>query len=233
MARPAEAAVSADFKEGAKNCHRRCAREWVRYTADGRFVYVSHGLPADTAPSVLTGFAIGPDGLPRRQVAEATIGISGSMVEVTPDGRFVYVTCQGTDEVFGFGINAGGSLTQVAQMPAGDHAEDAEISPDGRLLYVAGPAVEGTGSVSGFTIGADGSLTPVGRPVPMPTPAGVAFAPDGWHLYVSDWDDGTVTVFAIGTAGELTAVQTLSSGGSRPGAGSVAVLPDRAPVAAP
>jgi 6-phosphogluconolactonase len=40
----------------------------IGVTPDGRFVYVSHGGPMDTADSVLTGFALGADGTLQGQV---------------------------------------------------------------------------------------------------------------------------------------------------------------------
>ena len=89
----------------------------VAVTPDSRFVYVGHGAPTDTADSVLTSFALNADGSLGSNVAEATNGTSAGEVVVTPDGRFLYVTSQGSDRLFGYRIGADGSLTAVPSGP--------------------------------------------------------------------------------------------------------------------
>lgn len=130
-------------------------------TPDGRFIYVG-----DTDRSVLTGFAVGRDGIPVGPVAQAEIGLFSAEVLITRDGRFLYLACADTDDILGFRIEHDGALTQVSHLPAGERAEGAAISRDGRLLYVAGAAFEdNSGPITRFAIGADGVLTMAGTPV--------------------------------------------------------------------
>jgi len=212
----------------------------IALTPDGRFLYVSHGTPGDEQRSRLTGFALGPDGRPIRQVASKPHGVSGAETVITPNGRFVYVVCQVSDDLFGFRIGPDGGLTPIpgtsTGLPAGDFPEGAGISPDGRRLYVATLSTVGEGQapgqVLGFTIGADGTLTRDIDPVTMTDPIGIAFAPDGRHVYISDFSDNIVNAFAIDAEGDLTLIQTESSQGPRPAFHSVTVLPNRGPTAA-
>ncbi|MQA83166.1 MAG: beta-propeller fold lactonase family protein [Streptosporangiales bacterium] len=206
----------------------------VAVTPDGRFLYVSHGGTEDTERTVITGFAIERDGSVGRRVAKAKIGISGAETVITPNGRFVYVVNQVSNDVYGFRIGDDGALTPVPGSPidGGDFPEGAGISPDGRRLYVAAVGVEDDdvgfpGQVLGFTIGPDGRLAENIDRVDMTSPIGIGFTPDGRHLYVSDHSDSIVNTFAVAPDGNLRLIQTVKSGGSEPAFHSVNVLPER------
>lgn len=206
----------------------------VAVTPDGRYLYVSHGDPADTEPSALTGFALTAGGAVGRQVAKVPIGVSGAETVITPDGQFVYVVHQVSNDVHGFRINYDGSLTPVpgSPIPTGDFAEGAEISPDGKRLYVAAVGVENgdqtfPGAVVGYAIGRDGSLTETVPRVTMTSPIGIGFSPDGQRMYVSDFTDSVVNTFAVAGNGHLSLIQTVKSGGLQPAFHSVNVLPVR------
>ncbi|MEW2354042.1 beta-propeller fold lactonase family protein [Spirillospora sp. NPDC029432] len=204
----------------------------VAVTPDGRFLYVSHGTPADTARTVLTGFALRADGSVGRRVARAAIGVSGAETVITPDGRFVYVVNQVSDDVHGFHIAASGALRPVpgSPVPGGDFPEGAAISPDGHWLYVAAVGVGANpdavpGQVLGFAIGDDGRLTETVPRTSMSSPIGIGFAPGGRRVYVSDFTDSIVNTFAVGPGGALRLLQTVPSQGPRPAFHSVNVPP--------
>jgi 6-phosphogluconolactonase (cycloisomerase 2 family) len=205
----------------------------VAITPNGNFVYVSHGTPNSTEPSVITGFTIGADGSAQGKVAEAGIGGSGHRVVITPDGRFVYVTNQESGnkpEIFGFRIGAHGGLTPVSDKPfeAGVWTEGAAVSPDGRRLYVTALGVVGPpespaqdGQIRSFAIRADGRLTENERIDFGFDPVDLAFGHDGKHLYVSDFSGHTITVFNVDAGGSLDPIRTESSQGRNPGFQSV------------
>jgi 6-phosphogluconolactonase (cycloisomerase 2 family) len=86
----------------------------VAVTPDGRFVYVSHGRPTDVADTQLTGFALNFDGSHGAQVAAVNNGRAAFDTMITPDGRFLYVVFAGAGSVFGYRIDADGSLSAAS-----------------------------------------------------------------------------------------------------------------------
>ncbi|HWL86134.1 MAG TPA: beta-propeller fold lactonase family protein, partial [Polyangiaceae bacterium] len=209
----------------------------VAVTPDRRFVYVAHGTPHATERSALTGFALGADGSVQDMVARETIGVSGHRALITPDGRFVYVTHQESEDapdIYGFRIGLHGDLTPLPGSPfeAGIWTEGAVISPDGLRLYVAALGTVGPpeapvrdGQIRGFAIGEDGRLTEITRLDFGLDPIDMAFGLDGKHMYLSDFAANDITVFDVDRHGQLTPVQTEPSQGPNPGFQSVVVQP--------
>ena len=96
-------------------------------------------------------------------------GFSGrnelATVQVTPDGKYVYVNNRGEDTIVGYSIAADGKLTKILSMGVGkcpadpkDAVRDMKISPDGSFLLVP---VRPDNVVRSYAIGADGSLTAI------------------------------------------------------------------------
>lgn len=86
-------------------------------------------------------------------------------VQVTPDGKYVYVNNRGEDTIVGYSIAADGTLTKVFSMGVGkcpadpkDAVRDMKISPDGSFLLVP---VRPDNVVRSYAINADGSLTAI------------------------------------------------------------------------
>ena len=81
---------------------------------------------------------------------------STARLEMTPDGRFVYVANRGHDSIAGFAIDqATGLATSLGQTPTEQTPRSFTIESKGRYLYAAG---QGTGRIAAFRIGRDGSL---------------------------------------------------------------------------
>lgn len=81
---------------------------------------------------------------------------STARLEMTPDGRFVYVANRGHDSIAGFAIDqATGRATSLGQTPTEQTPRSFSIESKGRYLYAAG---QGSGRVAAFRIGRDGSL---------------------------------------------------------------------------
>jgi 6-phosphogluconolactonase (cycloisomerase 2 family) len=211
----------------------------VAVTPDGRFVYVSQGVPTDTAPDSVSGFAALPDGS-LSLLGSWPIGASGAGATITPDGRFLYVVCQRSDQVFGFSIGADGTLVPLEHGPfsAPVFPEGAGVSPDGRFLYVNELHSD---VVRVFAIASDGGLTELSAS-PFSTgtgPIGPAPTPDGAFLFVSNVGGvvlepfpGIVTAFAVNADGALQLLDpAIPTGGVTPAFQSAAVLTNQGPTA--
>lgn len=159
-------------------------------TADGTKLYVSSGgNPVNPDDSVLThGFTIGSDGSLTPVPGSPFVSGSGPAgITPTPDGRHLYVTNAGSDDMSGYVIEASGRLREIVGSPfssGGDRPlfQSAVVRPD------QGPVAKlrvGTGR------GAAGS--------PVRFDATASFDPDG-HIARYDWDFGDGTVLADGGA---------------------------------
>lgn len=100
-------------------------------------------------------------------------------VQVTPDGKYVYVNNRGEDTLVGYSIAADGKLTRILSIGVGkcpadpkDAVRDMKISPDGSFLLVP---VRPDDVVRSYAIGADGQLTPITE-VPAKNPVFIQFA---------------------------------------------------------
>ena len=85
-------------------------------------------------------------------------------VQITDDGKFVYVNNRGVDTIVGYAIAADGTLKQVCEMPVGetpadpkDGVRDMQLLPGGKTLLVP---VRPDMVIRAYAIGEDGSLTP-------------------------------------------------------------------------
>ena len=100
-------------------------------------------------------------------------------VQVTPDGKYVYVNNRGEDTIVGYSIAADGKLTKVYSMGVGkcpadpkDAVRDMKISPCGSFMLVP---VRPDNVVRSYAIGADGSLTALAE-LPANNPVFIQFA---------------------------------------------------------
>lgn len=109
-------------------------------TPDGRFLFIGHGeLGKDRPTSVgaVTAFAINGDGSLAPVGSPIRVGRFCGALATTPDGRYLYLTCTDTDEIYGFAIGADGQLTPLPRSPyaVSDYPEGIATSPDGRFVW--------------------------------------------------------------------------------------------------
>ncbi|GAA3613714.1 hypothetical protein GCM10022419_118530 [Nonomuraea rosea] len=210
----------------------------IAMTPDGRFLFVSTGDPlADTVPDVLVRFRVEGDGTLTR-LGTTPIGAAGGAMALTPDGRFLFVPCSASREVFVFRVGPDGGLAPVPGSPfrAPGVPIAAAVTPDARNLYVADGGLIDSGStkVSAYAIRDNGSLDHLADVDADESPVSLAPTPDGRWLYVSNLDTSKVSAFRIKPGGYLEELDgsPFPTGGMRPAFQSLAVLPDQGPQAA-
>lgn len=182
----------------------RLTTRGVAVSPDGRYVFVSTGDIDDPTRGVLATFAVRADHtLELLRTTEIDPGAFD--IGVTPDGRFLYVACSGTNRILPFRIGSGGGLSPLPAASAPVFPISAVVHE--HLLFVTvGGDLDGAGNgVWVFAIGADGTLRRVGDSPTVSGGAPVWPASDGRHLYVSNEDlSAELSGFDVSRTGELT-----------------------------
>jgi 6-phosphogluconolactonase len=126
-------------------------------------------------------------------------GVTPSAIAVDPTGRFVYVTDQTSNEVFGYqiGTATGGNLTAIVSSPFATGLFPVAITVDPRAKYVY-TANFNSNTVSAFSLNsADGSLggaASTGNFTTSTGPTCVTIDPAlGIYLYTSNRLDGSIS----------------------------------------
>jgi len=126
------------------------------------FVSDAHTAAGGAAfPGLLSSFSDANNGVLTPVGAPvANDGGASCWIEISHDGRFVFVVNTASASISSYSIGRGGALkflqsTGTGEIGAG--AEDARLSPDGRTLWVV---ESGTNAVTGFTV-RGGTLTPL------------------------------------------------------------------------
>lgn len=156
-----------------------------------------------------------------KTLASVRAGKMPHNVQVSPDGKFAWVTNNGEpgptiDAAVHKGMAPGahatmaqpgavwvidtGTDTVVAQVPVGMHPAHVVVSPDGRLAYVTNG---GDNTVSVIDTSARSLVTtiPVGQ-----FPHGLRIRPDGKEVYVANLKGGTVSVIDTASKKEVAQV---------------------------
>lgn len=126
-------------------------------------------------------------------------GVTPSAIAADPTGRFIYVTDQTSNEIFGFSIDnqASGNLTALVSSPFGTGLFPVSITidPRGKYLYTAN---FNSGTVSSFAIdpgsGALSGVAGTGGFATGTRPNCITIDPAlGIYLYTSNFLDGTIS----------------------------------------
>ena len=140
-------------------------------------------------------------------------GVAPSAIATDPTGRFVYVTDQNANQIYGYAINqSNGNLTPLVSSPYGTGLFPVSIVIDPRGKYVYATNYN-SGSVSSYAIDqASGSLSSIAGNASFTTgtrPTCVTIEPAlGIYLYTSNYLDGTVSAGQLSpNTGSLTGVQ--------------------------
>ncbi|MFO0700803.1 MAG: beta-propeller fold lactonase family protein [Nitrospira sp.] len=195
---------------------------------NGRFLYVG-----TSTSSMITTFQVDSSGVltlvPAAGSGTNPIASSGTgltAIALSPNGQFLYVTNETSNNVTVFRVESSGLLTLVPPTSSnpistgGTTPNALAVASDEAHLYIA----NGGGTVSTFAIGSNGLLTLVPssgasqNPVPVlpagSTPVALVISPDGQYLYVANrtasGSGGTVSAYTIvPEAGTLVPVTQL------------------------
>jgi 6-phosphogluconolactonase len=136
--------------------------------------------------------------------------VASGSVAFSPDGRFLIVTEKATNNLDVFSVQSDGSLSPITVTPsAGPGAFSASFTRnDVALVSETGPGAPNESAISSYAVHSDGTLTSISSSVPTLGSANCwnVLTPDGRFVYVSNAGSGTISGFAIGSGGTLTAL---------------------------
>ena len=129
---------------------------------DQLFVSDAHTAAGGAAfPGLVSSFSDGPSGILTPVGAPvANDGGAACWIEISHDGRFLFVVNTASASISSYSIGQGGTLGFLQSTGAGElsaGAEDARLSPDGQTLWVV---ESGGNAVTGFAVHG-GILTPL------------------------------------------------------------------------
>ncbi len=178
-----------------------------------KFAFVTNDIV-----NTVSAFAVNSGSGALSFVASSATGTNPGFLKVDPSGKFLYVVNRNGNSISGYGINGtSGALTELAgsPYPTGTSPFSVAIDPAGKHVYVSNA---GSNDISAFAIdAATGVLSSVaGSPFfvsAVSYPREIAVNPSGTILYVTS-PYGTVYVFAVNGAGDLTKLNGLSFNGA-------------------
>ncbi|UKD57563.1 PKD domain-containing protein [Amycolatopsis sp. FU40] len=145
----------------------------------------SHLIVTNYLANSVTSFAIAPDATLAQVGTPAPAGNKPVIPAFTPDGKYLYVSNEGSGDLSAYAVGRDGSLTAVpgSPYPSGGTTHGAVSTPDSHRLYVPNTTAN---TVTGWSISTGGRLTPLpGSPYQMPVmPGRVTLSADGKHLFV-------------------------------------------------
>jgi 6-phosphogluconolactonase len=132
-------------------------------------------------------------------------------IAISSDGQFLAVTERLTNNIDVFKVLPDGTLSPIVINPsAGPGAFSVSFEPGGAaIVSETGPSNVTNGSaVSSYAIRPDGTLSPISSSVPTLGAANCwnAITPDGHFVYISNAGSSTISGYAVGAGGTLTAL---------------------------
>jgi 6-phosphogluconolactonase (cycloisomerase 2 family) len=165
----------------------------------------------NTGKPGVTGFRLGDNGLEPIAGTEQALSAENAdpaQVGLTPDGRVLVVTERGTDSITSFKVTAEGGLDEMRVVPSsGPTPYGFAFTPDGATLIVteAFRAEKGSAAASSYRTSM-GQIEPVTRSLGdgRSEICWAVVSPDGRSVFTTNFADGAVSRYAIGTDGSLT-----------------------------
>jgi 6-phosphogluconolactonase (cycloisomerase 2 family) len=148
----------------------------VAFAPEGAAIVSETGPAGATNGSTISSYKVNANGTVTAITHSlATFAAGNCWNAITPDGRWVYVSNSGSDNISGFNIGKDGSLTPIGgtvlgNNPSGSHNVDIAVSADGKFVYTINSQ---SGNIGVFAINQqDGSLTGLGQAGDLPKSVG-------------------------------------------------------------
>ncbi len=172
----------------------------LRVSRDGKTLYVAlsgspiapPGVDESTLPPAdrsADGIAV-IDIATRKMVRTIHSGQDPEAFDLSPDGRWLYVSNEETAEMSVVDLQAG---AVVKRIPVGEEPEGVTVSPDGKVVYVT---CEGDNSVVAVDTT---TVVAIGRTAVGPRPRSIAVTPDGKTLFVTGENAAAIAVVDAAT----------------------------------
>jgi 6-phosphogluconolactonase len=148
----------------------------VAFAPEGVAIVSETGPAGATNGSTISSYKVNANGTVTAITHSlATFAAGNCWDAITPDGRWVFVSNSGSDNISGFNIGKDGSLTPIAgtvlgNNPSGSHNVDIAVSADGKFVYTINSQ---SGNIGVFAINQqDGTLTSLGQAGDLPKSVG-------------------------------------------------------------
>ena len=148
----------------------------VAFAPEGVAIVSETGAAGATNGSAISSYKVNANGtLTAITHSLPTFAAGNCWDAITPDGRWVYTSNSGSDNISGFNIGKDGSLTPIGgtvlgNNPSGSHNVDIAVSADGKFVYTINSQ---SGNIGVFAINQqDGSLTNLGQAGDLPKSVG-------------------------------------------------------------
>lgn len=186
----------------------------------GLLAFAGSAFAADKVYTANEGAAVVDvlDAASLKPLSSIHVGMKPHNVQVSPDGKFVWVTNMGEpgkmaadgakqesegghhDKPGAVWVIDAGTEAVVAKVPVGKHPAHVVVSPDGSLAYVSNSA-DNTISVIDAATRSPLATIPVGK-----FPHGLRISPDGKEIYIADMKGGTVSVVDTASRKEVAQI---------------------------
>ena len=148
----------------------------VAFAPEGVAIVSETGPAGATNGSAISSYKVNPNGtLTAITHSLPTFAAGNCWDAITPDGRWVYTSNSGSDNISGFSIGKDGTLTPIGgtvlgNNPAGSHNVDIAVSADGKFVYTINSE---SGNIGIFAINPNnGTLTNLGQGGNLPKSVG-------------------------------------------------------------
>jgi len=148
----------------------------VAFAPEGVAIVSETGPAGATNGSAISSYKVNSNGTVTAITHSLPTFAAGNCWDaITPDGRWVYTSNSGSDNISGFNIGKDGSLTPIAgtilgNNPSGSHNVDIAVSADGKFVYTINSQ---SGNIGVFAINQqDGTLTSLGQAGNLPKSVG-------------------------------------------------------------